>query len=156
MADASMQIAVRRMSPADLPQVLAIEARGHAFPWTEGNFRDGLENGYYMVVMEQGTASENKIIGYGIVQIILDEGHLLNITIDPVLNGKGLGRELLLHLLDHARNHTDTLFLEVRPSNQRAIALYQTSGFNEIGLRRNYYPAKEGGREDALLMAMAF
>lgn len=140
------------MVAADLPAVLAIEARGHAFPWTEGNFRDGLESGYYMVVMEQ----QGKLIGYGVVQIILDEGHLLNITIDPKLNGRGLGRELLLHLLDHARTHTDTLFLEVRPSNNRAIALYQTSGFNEIGLRRNYYPAKDGGREDALLMAMAF
>lgn len=148
---------IRRMTVADLPLVLAIEARGHAFPWTEGNFRDGLESGYYMVVMEQqGAASENVIIGYGVVQIILDEGHLLNITIDPKLNGRGLGRELLLHLLEHARTHTDTLFLEVRPSNHRAIALYQTSGFNEIGLRRNYYPAKDGGREDALLMAMAF
>ncbi|MDQ8037664.1 MAG: ribosomal protein S18-alanine N-acetyltransferase [Pedobacter sp.] len=143
---------IRRMTAADLPLVLSIEARGHAFPWTEGNFRDGLESGYYMVVMEQ----QGKLIGYGVVQIILDEGHLLNITIDPKLNGRGLGRELLLHLLDHARTHTDTLFLEVRPSNSRAIALYQTSGFNEIGLRRNYYPAKDGGREDALLMAMAF
>lgn len=152
MADASVPNSIRRMTTADLPVVLAIEARAHAFPWTEGNFRDGLESGYYMVVMEQA----GKIIGYGIVQIILDEGHLLNITIDPVLNGRGLGRELLLDLLDHARNHTDTLFLEVRPSNHRAIALYQSSGFNEIGLRRNYYPAKGGGREDALLMALAF
>ncbi len=143
---------IRRMTAADLPMVLAIEARGHAFPWSEGNFRDGLESGYYMVVMEQ----QGQLIGYGVVQIILDEGHLLNITVDPVLNGRGLGRELLLHLMDHARHHTDTLFLEVRPSNHRAIALYQTSGFNEIGLRRNYYPAKNGGREDALLMALAF
>lgn len=143
---------IRAMTAADLPAVLAIEARGHAFPWSVGNFRDGLENGYYMVVM---TASE-KIIGYGVVQVILDEGHLLNITVEPELNGRGLGRALLLHLLDYARSHTDTLFLEVRPSNHRAIALYQSSGFNEIGLRRNYYPAKGGGREDALLMAMAF
>ncbi|HEX6590809.1 MAG TPA: ribosomal protein S18-alanine N-acetyltransferase [Moraxellaceae bacterium] len=152
MAEASLLNSIRRMTPADLPQVLVIEARGHAFPWSEGNFRDGLEHGYYMVVMEQS----GNLIGYGVVQVILDEGHLLNITIDPVLNGRGLGRELLLHLLDYARSHTDTLFLEVRPSNQRAIALYQTSGFNEIGLRRNYYPARDGGREDALLMALAF
>lgn len=145
------------MTMADLPEVLAIEARGHAFPWTAGNFRDGLEHGYYMVVMEQGSAGSGKsVIGYGIVQVILDEGHLLNITIDTPLNGRGLGHELLTHLLDYARAHTDTLFLEVRPSNQRAIALYQASGFNEIGMRRNYYPAKGGGKEDALLMAMAF
>lgn len=143
---------IRPLTAEDLPAIMAIEARGHAFPWTVGNFRDGLQNGYYMVVMEE----EGTVLGYGIVQIILDEGHLLNITIDPSLHGRGLGRTLLLHLLDYARHHTDTLFLEVRPSNHRAIALYQTSGFNEIGNRRNYYPAKGGGREDALLMALAF
>ncbi len=150
-------VLIRPLTADDLPTVVAIEARGHAFPWTRGNFEDGLASSYYMVVMEQGGAGlEKKIIGYGVVQVILDEGHLLNITIDPPLNGRGLGRELLLHLLDYARTHTDTLFLEVRPSNHRAIALYQSSGFNEIGLRRNYYPAKGGGKEDALLMAMAF
>lgn len=143
---------IRPMTSGDLAAVLAIEARAHSFPWSRGNFEDGLCSGYYMVVLEQGTG----IAGYGVVQVILDEGHLLNITIDPALHGHGLGRHLLLHLLDYARSHTDTLFLEVRPSNQRAIALYQTSGFNEIGLRRNYYPARNGGREDALLMALAF
>lgn len=143
---------IRPLREDDLPVVLALEQRAHAFPWTAGNFRDGLANGYYMVAMEEA----GRVIGYGIVQVILDEGHLLNITVDPDLHGRGLGRHLLLHLLDHAREKTDTLFLEVRPSNHRAIALYQTSGFNEIGLRRNYYPARGGGREDALLMALAF
>ena len=143
---------IRSMSSGDIPAVLAIEAQAHAFPWSRGNFEDALVSGYYMVVLEKaGTVS-----GYGVVQIILDEGHLLNITIAPQLHGQGLGRELLLHLMDYARHRTDTLFLEVRPSNNRAIALYQTAGFNEIGLRRNYYPARNGGREDALLMALAF
>lgn len=143
---------IRPLTAADLPAVLAIEARAHAFPWTPGIFEDALKTGYYMVVMEQGAT----LIGYGVVQVILDEGHLLNITIDPQRHGKGLGRQLLHHLLDYARTHTDTLFLEVRPSNTPAIALYQSEGFNEVGLRRNYYPAVGGGREDALLMAMAF
>lgn len=143
---------IRPLREDDLPAVLALEQRAHAFPWTAGNFRDGLASGYYMVVMEEG----GRLVGYGVVQVILDEGHLLNITIAPELHGRGLGRGLLLHLLDYAKARTDTLFLEVRPSNHRAIALYQTSGFNEIGLRRNYYPARGGGREDALLMALAF
>jgi len=143
---------IRSLTVDDLPAVLLLEAMGHAFPWTPGNFADALNSGYYMVVLEQGKS----IAGYGIVQVILDEGHLLNITIDKALHGKGLGRYLLQHLVDYAHSHTDTLFLEVRPSNTRAIALYQMAGFNEIGLRRNYYPAKDGGREDALLMAMAF
>ncbi len=143
---------IRPLTPDDLPAVLALEAKGHAFPWTPGNFADALGSAYYMVVLEQNA----RIAGYGIVQVILDEGHLLNITIDPALHGRGLGRYLLRHLLDYAGHHTDTLFLEVRPSNARAIALYQSAGFNEIGLRRHYYPAKDGGREDALLMAMAF
>lgn len=143
---------IRPLELADLPAVLALEARAHAFPWTRGNFEDALVSGYYMVVMERA----GTLAGYGVVQIILDEGHLLNITVAPALHGKGLGRELLLHLMDYARQRTDTLFLEVRPSNIRAIALYQAAGFNEIGLRRNYYPARNGGREDALLMALAF
>ncbi|MDI1300310.1 MAG: ribosomal protein S18-alanine N-acetyltransferase [bacterium] len=143
---------IRALIAADLPAVLALEAKAHACPWTPGNFQDALNSAYYMVVLEQG----EHIAGYGIVQVILDEGHLLNITIDPALHGRGLGRYLLQHLIAYAQSHTDTLFLEVRPSNSRAIALYQTAGFNEIGLRRNYYPARDGGREDALLMAMAF
>jgi ribosomal-protein-alanine N-acetyltransferase len=143
---------IRPFTADDLPAVLAIEAEGHAFPWTRGNFEDALRSGYYMVVFEQ----DGRVAGYGIIQIILDEGHLLNITIDPALHGRGHGRHLLLHLLEYAQTHTDTLFLEVRPSNVHAIRLYQTVGFNEIGLRRNYYPARDGGREDALLMALAF
>lgn len=143
---------IRPMDSADVPAVVAIEAQAHAFPWSSGNFEDGLVSGYYMVVLEKA----GTVAGYGVVQIILDEGHLLNITIAPRLHGQGLGRELLLHLMDYARQRTDTLFLEVRPSNRRAIALYHTAGFNEIGLRRNYYPARDGGREDALLMALAF
>ena len=143
---------IRPLRETDLPLVQVIEARGHAFPWSLGNFTDALNSGYYMVVLER----EERVVGYGIVQIILNEGHLLNITIEPALHGLGLGRELLLHLLDYARHRADTLFLEVRPSNHRAIRLYQTAGFNEIGLRRHYYPTKEGGREDALLMAMTF
>lgn len=143
---------IRALTAADLPAVLAIETRAHAFPWTAGILADALASGYYMVVMTEGEA----VLGYGVVQVILDEGHLLNITIDPVQQGRGLGRRLLAHLVDYARHHTDTLFLEVRPSNAAAIALYQSEGFNEVGLRRNYYPARDGGREDALLMAMAF
>lgn len=143
---------IRPLTAEDLPLVLALEAKGHANPWTPGNFNDALSSGYYMVVLEQ----QDRLVGYGIVQKILDEGHLLNITIDVALHGQGLGRLLLQHLLDYAEQHTSTLFLEVRLSNSRAIALYQSAGFNEIGLRRNYYPARDGGREDALLMAMAF
>lgn len=143
---------IRPLGEEDLAAVLVLERRAHPFPWSKGNFADALCSGYYMVVLEQA----GQVAGYGVLQIILEEGHLLNITIDPALHGQGLGRQLLLHLLDYARQRTDTLFLEVRPSNHRAIALYQSSGFNEIGLRRNYYPARDGGREDALLMALAF
>lgn len=143
---------IRPLIASDLPAVLAIETRAHSFPWTPGIFEDALKGGYYMVAMEEG----DSVIGYGVVQVILDEGHLLNITIDPLWHGKGKGRLLLHHLLGYARDHTDTLFLEVRPSNVHAVALYQSEGFNEVGLRRNYYPVAGGGREDALVMAMAF
>ena len=81
------------------------------------------------------------------------ECHVLNLCIDPELRGKGLGRYLMKHLLDLARHHkAEMVFLEVRPSNRHAIALYESMGFNEVGRRRRYYPAKKG-REDALVLA---
>ncbi|MFN8901906.1 MAG: ribosomal protein S18-alanine N-acetyltransferase, partial [Lysobacteraceae bacterium] len=82
------------------------------------------------------------------------EAHLLTLCIDPVQQGRGLGRRLLRRMIDLARWHmADRVFLEVRPSNPTAIALYRSEGFNEIGTRPRYYPAKDG-REDAIVMAM--
>ncbi len=144
------ELHTRPMVEADLEQVLALELKAHSHPWTQGIFKDSLAAGYNCWVLCEG----ERILGYGVVQIVVGEAELMNITVDPKLQGRGLGKHLLLHLIAVAKTGADTLFLEVRPSNAAAIGLYNALGFNEVGLRRNYYPAKGGGREDALMMAL--
>lgn len=139
------------MQMADINAIMAIEPEIYAYPWTRGNFSDSLNAGYSCWIYEQ----DNIIIGYAVVMLVLDEAHLLNISIAKAYQGQGLGRSLLHHLMQIARRHGAAhLFLEVRPSNQTAIHLYESMGFNEMAVRRGYYPAADG-REDAILMGMA-
>ncbi len=141
---------LRPMTEADLTEVARIEAAAYAFPWTLGIFRDCLRAGYHGWVL----ARPGAIYGYGMLSIAAGEAHLLNLCIDPIRQGEGHGRRLLARMLDLARWHrAERIFLEVRPSNVAAIALYHDAGFNEIGRRPNYYPARVG-REDALVMAL--
>jgi ribosomal-protein-alanine N-acetyltransferase len=141
---------LRAMRETDLDRVLEIELRAYPFPWTHGIFRDCLRAGYGCWVLEQS----DRIIGYGILSVAADEAHVLNVCVAPNAQGRGHGRRLVLRLLDLARWHrAERVFLEVRPSNPRAIALYHDLGFNEIGRRPGYYPAANG-REDALVMAI--
>lgn len=141
---------LRALRESDLETVLAIETRAYAFPWTLGIFRDCLNAGYPAWLLVQ----EEVVIGYGIVSIAAGEAHILNICIDPAMQGRGHGRRLLRTLIRISRHHrAERIFLEVRPSNPRAIALYFDEGFNEIGRRPRYYPANMG-REDAIVMAM--
>jgi ribosomal-protein-alanine N-acetyltransferase len=142
--------AVRPMTRTDLAKVMLVELAEYPFPWTERIFADCLRVGYHCWVAEV----EEKLIGYGIMSTGAGEAHILNICIGRAFQGKGLGRALLLHLLDEARAiGVDTVFLEVRPSNATALALYDSVGFNCIGTRKDYYPAKFG-REDATLLAL--
>lgn len=134
----------------DLEQVLAIETGAYEFPWTIGIFRDCLRAGYNCWVL----ADEVEILGYGILSVAAGEAHVINVCVTRARQGAGHGRHLMKRLLDLARWHkAQRIFLEVRPSNTSAIALYHDLGFNEISRRPNYYPAKRG-REDALVMAM--
>ena len=134
-----------------LDAVMEIEQRAYEFPWTAGIFKDCLRSSYYCCVYCQN----DDCVGYGVMSVVAGEAQILNICIDPDRQGQGLGRRLLRHLIAEAgRQSADTLFLEVRSSNQAAFALYDSAGFNEIGQRRGYYPAKEG-REDALVLALA-
>jgi ribosomal-protein-alanine N-acetyltransferase len=140
----------RRMQPDDLDHVAAIEARAYEFPWSRAIFSDCLRAGYECVVL----VDADVIIGYGVLSSGANEAHVLNVCVEPSLHGKGHGRRIVRRLLDIARWHrAERVYLEVRPSNPRAIGLYETLGFNEFGRRPNYYPAKKG-REDALVMAM--
>ncbi|MFU4561776.1 ribosomal protein S18-alanine N-acetyltransferase [Pseudomonas paraeruginosa] len=145
MSDA---ISFRPMTEADLDAVLKIEYAAFSHPWTRGIFSEGLKN-YRCWLMFEGSQQ----VGHGVIQIILDEAHLLNITVKPESQGRGLGLRLLEHLMREAAGHqARECFLEVRASNQAVYRLYERYGFNEIGRRRDYYPAV-GGREDALVMA---
>jgi ribosomal-protein-alanine N-acetyltransferase len=140
---------LRPMTEDDLDDVLVIEEATYDFPWTKGIFRDCLRVGYCCWVCMLG----KRLVGYGLISVAVGECHILNLCIDPELRGKGLGRHLMKHLLNIARQHkAEMAFLEVRPSNKEALALYESLGFNEVGRRRRYYPAKKG-REDALLLA---
>lgn len=139
----------RPMLEDDLAQVLQIECSAYEFPWSRRIFQDCLRVGYCCWVLEQDTS----IAGHGIMAVAAGESHILNLCIGPEWQGTGLGRILLDFLMDVARKHkADTAFLEVRPSNRAAIQLYQGAGFDEVGMRRNYYPARRG-REDAIIMA---
>ncbi len=140
--------AIRPMAEKDIAGVLRVERVSYDFPWSAGNFYDSLRAGYSAWVYEVS----GEIIGHAVLMAAAGEAHLLNITISPDWRRQGLGRAMLVHMLDTAKTHRATVvFLEVRPSNPGAIALYEQSGFETIALRKGYYPAL-AGREDALVM----
>ena len=141
----------RPMQLNDLDAIMAIEPYIYPYPWTRGNFSDSLNSGYSAWVLLRNEV----IIGYALVMMVLDEAHLLNLSIAKGHQKQGLGRVLLEHMIDIAKNNqAANMFLEVRPSNISAIALYENMGFNEMAIRRGYYPAKNS-REDAVLMGLA-
>lgn len=143
------ELLFRPMRKADLKAIASIEQRAYEFPWEPLTFKDCLKAGYSCWVVERAHA----VVAYGILTIGAGESHILNICIDPTLQGKGLGRLLMEKLMAVAKGHrAEMMILEVRPSNTRAIKLYHSLGFNEIGTRKDYYPAKNG-REDALVLA---
>ena len=144
----SAAVHFRPMTEADLDRVVQIENAAFSHPWSRNLFADGLKS-YDCWLLFDG----DEQIGHGMIQIILDEAHLLNITVRPQSQGRGLGLQLLEHLMQRARQlGAGECFLEVRASNQSAYRLYERYGFNEVGRRRDYYPAA-GGREDALVTA---
>jgi [ribosomal protein S18]-alanine N-acetyltransferase len=154
-APQDMSVALRVMREEDLPAVLACERAGYVSPWSEAIFRDCLRVRYCCLVAQ----TREMIIGHGIMSVAAGECHLLNICIHPLFQRLGIGRRLLRRLLALARREdADTAFLEVRVSNRSAVALYRSEGFDEIGVRKGYYPSADRNpsrREDALMMARA-
>jgi ribosomal-protein-alanine N-acetyltransferase len=149
--DPGSVVRFRAMTPFAVTRVGAVERSSYPFPWSESIFRDCLRVGYLCRVAE----SEGKILAYGIVAMGAGEAHVLNLCVAEPVRGRGIGRRLLLLLLERAiQAGIQDVFLEVRPSNPLAIALYQSLGFIEVGRRRGYYQA-EVGREDALVLKLS-
>lgn len=141
---------VRPLAPEDVPTVLDIERQGYSHPWSESVFLDCFRDNYRL----WGACLGDVLVGYAVVAYMVDEAHLLNISVHPRARGEGVGRHLLRHVLTTAAHERmSQLLLEVRVSNHAAIALYQNEGFHEIGQRPGYYPAANG-REDARVLAL--
>ncbi len=142
---------LRPMRAADLDRIMEIEPVIYAHPWTRGNFEDSMRVGYSCWVIDCGAV----MVGYGVLMIGVREAHLLNLSVAPEWQGRGLGRSLLEHFLRIGReSDAQQMLLEVRPSNASARRLYADFGFRDISVRRGYYPGA-GGREDAILMVLA-
>ena len=155
-AQLNAAISFRRMSDADLDAVTAIENVIYTHPWTRGNFVDSLvgsikADGHCWVMEWQGV-----MVGYAVISTGAGEAHLLNLSVAAAWQRRGLGREMLLYVIDFInKNKISVLFLEVRVSNTAARALYAQAGFHEIGVRRGYYPARINNldaREDAIVL----
>ena len=141
---------IRTMTESDVTAVGAIERAAYQFPWSDGIFRDCLRVGYVCRVV----SVNQEVIAYGVMSIGAGEAHILNLCVDAHLRCRGVGKQLLGYLVDRARTAgMAEAFLEVRPSNTAAIRLYQSLGFEQMGIRRGYYQAA-GGREDAAVLKL--
>ncbi|MGQ0443234.1 MAG: ribosomal protein S18-alanine N-acetyltransferase [Methylophilaceae bacterium] len=145
------EYSLRPMQLEDLDAVIAIEPTIYSYPWSRGNFADSLHSGYSAWVL----MLNSELIGYTLMMLVLDEAHLLNLSVAKPYQKQGWGRILLEFMVQRAKQTSAAnMFLEVRPSNISAIALYENIGFCEMSIRRKYYPA-QNGREDAILMGLA-
>lgn len=139
------------MTEADLAWVVEHERQLHAFPWTRGNFADSLSAGYTARII----SIDQQRAGYAVMLRVIDEVHLLNISVTRPMQGHGVGSVFLDQLMHEARALGATqCFLEVRPTNEAALSVYRRLGFVSIGRRRGYYPAHQGKREDAIVMRL--
>ena len=145
----SMEAGFEPMTESRLGEVVAIERRAYAHPWTRGNFADSLRSGYQAQLL----CADDVVMGYFVAMQGVDEVHLLNITVDPEFQGQGWGRVMLDALALWARaQRAQWLWLEVRISNLRAQQVYLRYGYRRVGERKSYYPAAHG-REDAIVMS---
>lgn len=152
---AALQPSLPRLEPmtvSHLDAVVALEKAAYAFPWSRGNFIDSLAAGYLAEVLLD---DDRSVIGYYVAMHGVDEMHLLNITVAPAHWGVGHGRRLLDRVMQRAAAmHAQAVWLEVRQGNARARSVYRRYGFTEVGVRRGYYPAPQGQREDAIVMSL--
>jgi [ribosomal protein S18]-alanine N-acetyltransferase len=148
----NVQVQLLVMFEADLDRVVAIEQAAYSHPWTLGNFKDALKAGNAAFKLMAG----DSLVGYLVAMQVIDEVHLLNITVAPDFQRQGWARCLMQWLqLWSQQQGALHLWLEVRQSNERALKLYQAFGFQQVGLRKDYYPASRTAREAAVVMRMA-
>lgn len=142
---------LRPLKEEDLSELMIGELAAYSYPWTRKNFEDCLSNNAYSCwVFEKN----NKLLGHVVISIVLKEAHLLNICLYPQYQNQGWGRKLLSEAESIAKQQgAETCFLEVRPSNKVGLKLYRSESYNEIGVRKKYYPDDDGKREDAIVMA---
>lgn len=149
LADA-FELRFAPMQVDDLPEVMTIENSVYPHPWTRGNFLDSLYSGYQAWTVREPSGA---LAGYFLLMLAVDEAHLLNISVRRDLHGHGVGRLQLDKVIAIAKeNGMTSVLLEVRPSNVRALAVYERYGFAKIGVRKGYYPADGNAREDAVVM----
>jgi ribosomal-protein-alanine N-acetyltransferase len=141
---------LRPMVVGDVDEVHALECSVFPHPWSRANFMDSLASGYDAWVLREPAGA---LAGYFLLMYALDEAHLLDVAVAARLHGRGVGRYLLDRIAARSRaQRMASIFLEVRPSNTRALDVYQRYGYEAIGRRKGYYPAHEGRREDAIVM----
>jgi ribosomal-protein-alanine N-acetyltransferase len=151
MVETTPEATIRTMVEPDVPAVVAIERAAYQFPWSEGIFRDCLRVGYVCRVVSLA----DEVVAYGVMSVGAGEAHILNLCVNAHFRCRGIGKELLGFLVERARAAgMAEAFLEVRPSNTAAIRLYQSLGFEQVGIRRGYYQAV-GGREYAAVLKLA-
>ena len=149
MSAIDLDFRILPMSFGDVPAVVRNERLSYSHPWSDGIFQDCLQSGNECWLIKR----DHKVLGHGILSVAAGESHLLNVCIAPEFQGEGMGRILVEHMLKCARNKcAKRVFLEVRPSNRVAIQLYLSIGFEEIGVRKGYYPGVDG-RENALVLS---
>lgn len=144
-----LELLLKEISEDDIPRVMALERSAHSHPWRQSSFEDCLHGRQKCWLAE----SQGQLVGYVVVTHGGGDAELLNISVAPNYQRKGIGQCLLAHAINCVKGKADMLFLEVRVSNRKAIELYSREGFFEVGHRKNYYPTING-HEDALLMAM--
>jgi ribosomal-protein-alanine N-acetyltransferase len=150
LISAESEAVIRPMTEGDVAEVVAIERASYQFPWSEGIFRDCLRVGYVCRIV----ALRGETVGYGVMSVGAGEAHILNLCVHAEVRCRGIGRRLLAYLVERAAaSGMGEAYLEVRPSNTGAIRLYQSLGFEQVGIRRGYYQAV-GGREDAAVLKL--
>jgi ribosomal-protein-alanine N-acetyltransferase len=151
MSAATVEPTWQLVSPADFPQVLAIEQRAYSHPWSAANFQDSISSGYRIQGLWQG----DELIAYSVCMPGVEELHLLNFTVSPNHQSQGHARRLLQDVCEAAAARGfGWIWLEVRASNARAIAVYERFGFSRVGERKGYYPLSRTERENAIVMSL--